>query len=217
MMMKRPLSDADNEALDRRSVTSLVIVMAVIIFAFVLVDTTVHRALSPEEPEFWIESAAVCGLKVTDSEFSATWNMTLLAKNPNKKLAINFDKVQVAVYYGSKEDFFHRDHDQYAIAKTQLSPFFLFTGNQTGLNFKLGVVGASFLDSTAKEIYQGKAVRGSVKFGVMLGVDYRYRTKVLDMGSTNIIQLYCDQLEFLFSPNTNDTGILTHQLRCDMY
>ncbi|KAK9932040.1 hypothetical protein M0R45_019291 [Rubus argutus] len=132
---------------------SIVIAIAGIFFAIGLVDMMVHQALSPEEPEFWIESGAVYGLEVTDSdsEFSATWNMTLMAQNPNKKLVIDFDKVKVVVYYGSKEDFFYRDHDQYTIAKTQLSPFFLFTGNQTGLNFKLGVVGASFMITRPRE------------------------------------------------------------------
>lgn len=212
--MNSPPSDADNEVLNRRATLCLVIVIACIFFAIALVDMIVDHALSPVDPKFWIESGAVYGLEVTGSEFSATWNMTLVAQNPNQKLVIDFDKVQVAVYYGSKEDIYYLDDDQYTIAKTQLSPFFLFTGNQTVLNFKLGAVGASFRDNTAEEIYKGKAVRGSVKFGVVLVVGYRYRTKVLDKGSANIIDFYCDQLEFLFSPNTNDTGILTHQFRC---
>nr|XP_011468495.1 PREDICTED: uncharacterized protein LOC105352642 [Fragaria vesca subsp. vesca] len=220
----RPMSDENDSPEDRRlnriALMSLVLLISGCFLTLTLIDVVIDQVLGTEYPVFQLESAALYGLEVTgSSELTATWNITLLATNPNRKLVVGFDDVRVSVYHGSTENFVHADDEEsYILGKKQLSsPFFLFTGNQTRLNFNFGVFKGTFGGDTAMEISKEKALNGSVKFGVWLVVRFRYRTEVWGKGSPGILDLYCDEGEFLFSPKTNDTGILTHQLRCDMF
>ncbi|KAK9921115.1 hypothetical protein M0R45_029641 [Rubus argutus] len=129
------------------------------------------------------------GLKVTGTDLTATCNMTLLVTNLNHKLVMNFDRVQASIYYGSKDD-----------------------GLEDFIHEEIGVVEASVRDNlAAKQISDGKALGGPVKFGLRLVTIYRYRIKGWwDAGSPKNYVVYCEPLEFLFSPNTSDNGILTY-------
>ncbi|PRQ43711.1 hypothetical protein RchiOBHm_Chr3g0471371 [Rosa chinensis] len=159
-------------------------------------------------PQFRIDSAAVFELETTDYDLSATWNFTLVASYPNYgKLAI-FDRVRAFVYYCPKDYMYFGDKYEYSLAKKQLPPFFMYGGNETRLDFRVGVIGAPVSPDEAKQISVGKTVVGSVKFGLMLMTPRKNTTD-----DTNGFIRFCDPIEFIFSSPTNNTGVFTGQSR----
>ncbi|KAM5565627.1 hypothetical protein ABKV19_019578 [Rosa sericea] len=212
--------DSYDKPINPHGVGCCMLILVSLMTTLLLIDTIVHQALNPEEPQFWVDSAAVTGLELTGSSgLTATWNMTLVAHNPNRKLVIDIAGVQVFIYFGKMEKYYWYNHGhlverQHILATKLLPSFFLYTGNQTSLDFKVGVVGHCVDGETAKEVSQGK----TVKFGVFLHVEYKYRTKVWLMGDTRPIKLLCDQVEFLLLPNTNHhTGVSTGQFPCRIF
>jgi hypothetical protein len=197
----------------------LVGIPAISLVSFLVYMNTVDYKMSPEIPQFQIDSASVSGVSVTGSQLTATWNITLLATNPNRHLGVDYMTIEASLYYGDKNDVVYWDRKSrevriVAIATTtSYHPFFLDKGNQTRLvNFKLAVVCQDVGYGLAKEISEGVARRGLVKFGLRIKLWYDYRTKFWTLRGLKDDSFFCNQVEFVFH-NHNTTGIFTGQSR----
>ncbi|BFG18118.1 hypothetical protein CerSpe_043920 [Prunus speciosa] len=126
------------------------LIVAIIVFAIMsLVFFIAWLALRPCLPDFWVDFASIFTLNDTRFELTATWDLTLLAANPNHKLRIYYDSIQASLLY---------NHD-YRLANV-VAPFVLTKGNQTCVGFKLATVREYVRDDVAKGIFDERD-RGS--------------------------------------------------------
>ncbi|PRQ44120.1 hypothetical protein RchiOBHm_Chr3g0475711 [Rosa chinensis] len=154
--------------------------------------------MHPKLPEFKVESATVSLLNVTRSELTATWDISLLSTNPNKKLRINYDHVEASIVYG--------DHNHIRLGRTPLRPFVVNHRNQTRIDMKLGAVSEWVGDDVANEISDDRS-RGLVTFGVRLMTSVRFKCG-LWLSKSRLLLVTCDRVDLGLSPN-NGTGTLT--------
>lgn len=101
------------------------------------------RVLSPQTPEFRIDSAALSQLDVTSAgELTASLDMKILVINPNVKLGIDLYSIEAMLFYQMMRD---RRQRLLLAAKPVTLPFFMTTGNQTTVTFKLSTSENTFV------------------------------------------------------------------------
>ncbi|KAM1306941.1 hypothetical protein ACFX2I_009333 [Malus domestica] len=191
-----------------RKVDIIAIIVCIPIYVLGILYFHDQYKLTPVEPYLRLDSSTVCKLKSSGSELTATWDMTVVAVNPNRVLAISFDSLQVTISY--KTDTGDKGRDVLLTTKpVPPPPSPLNTETSTAHSFKIETVSAYVGDYVANQISEGRA-RGSVKFVFgMLGY-YRYvntsrwylTRRSLEFG------VFCSWVEFGFSPG-NWTGTLT--------
>ncbi|KAL6277648.1 hypothetical protein ACE6H2_021249 [Prunus campanulata] len=138
------------------------------------------------EPEFLVHSAALqYPRNNTPFEFTAMWNLTLLAMNPNKKWDIYCDSLQASLLYYSPV------YQHVLLAATSLRPLLLTTTNQTLVSFKLSTLDAYVVDDVANKISDGNTTG---LFVLQISVCYRYRlqSKDVKIPEPNVQNYYCD-------------------------
>ncbi|KAM1221618.1 hypothetical protein ACFX13_009466 [Malus domestica] len=191
-----------------RKVDIIAIIVCIPIYVLGILYFHDQYKLTPVEPYLRLDPSTVCKLKSSGSELTATWDMTVVAVNPNRVLAISFDSLQVTISY--KTDTGDKGRDVLLTTKpVPPPPSPLNTETSTAHSFKIETVSAYVGDYVANQISEGRA-RGSVKFVFgMLGY-YRYvntsrwylTRRSLEFG------VFCSWVEFGFSPG-NWTGTLT--------
>ncbi|XP_061338055.1 NDR1/HIN1-like protein 26 isoform X2 [Gastrolobium bilobum] len=142
------------------AIAATMAVIALIIFITSLV-------LEPELPAFRIDSASVTSLNTTGPELTASFHITLVVTNPNRKLAISYDAVSASISYG----------EDGVLDSTRLPPFLQKTRSETTLQVQFAVVNDFVGNSVAKGISADRA-RGSVQFGVTLLSWIRFKSGI---------------------------------------
>ncbi|KAL6277639.1 hypothetical protein ACE6H2_021240 [Prunus campanulata] len=107
------------------------------------------------EPEFLVHSAALqYPRNNTPFEFTAMWNLTLLAMNPNKKWDIYCDSLQASLFY-QHITYQDQKYQFVLLTATSLRLLLLTTTNQTLVSFKLSTLDAYVADDVANKISDG--------------------------------------------------------------
>ncbi|PRQ43732.1 hypothetical protein RchiOBHm_Chr3g0471581 [Rosa chinensis] len=215
-----PASDSDR-LIGAAIMASLLIGILAIWLAY---DYKLDRAFSPELPCFQIHSASVSGLSAT--ELITWWNITLLTTNPNRNMGVDYRYILPSIYYGDRKDYFNSPgwfkNNQIVATKKLSRSFFLDKGgNQTSLvNFNLVAVLSEDVDyELAEQISEELALRGSVKLGLYIRLEFGYRTEenYLHFRGPMQCSFFCNQVEFVFAPTNNGTGIFTgHSRECTL-
>ncbi|WCJ34203.1 Late embryogenesis abundant (LEA) hydroxyproline-rich glycoprotein family [Euphorbia peplus] len=179
---------------------SIVCISLITLFGF-----TGYLVFRPHLPEFRIASAAVSRLNLTQSELTASWVFNFSVRNPNRKLSINFERVEARVVYG----------DEMELARTQLPPFFQDRGNESMVVFRVGVIGEYVGEDVVRRISKERE-RGSVEFGVRVLSLVRFTSGVWRMRE-HVMRVYCDSIR-IGSFLANGTGISEGpSKKCDVY
>ncbi|XP_021813425.1 uncharacterized protein LOC110756319 [Prunus avium] len=123
-----------------------------IISMIVLISNAVSE-LGMNSPEFRLHSATMSLPNASASEFTATWDVTVVAFNPNHKVNISYDSLQATIFYVT---------DPFADAvllatKPVPPPSFLTAKAQTTHRFRVETVSAYVGDEVAREISEGRA------------------------------------------------------------
>lgn len=155
--------------------------------------------LKPQLPEFQVDSASVSPLNLTGSKLTATWNLTLLVRNPNTKLRIYYNSVEASLVYGNGP----------VLDKTLLAPFFQEKKNETWIRVGLSVVDEYVGEDVVTKI-SGERASGSVGFGVRVFAWVRFRTGSWWRSRQCLLRVNCDQVQIGFGSN-NGSGSLTGQ------
>ncbi|KDP36126.1 hypothetical protein JCGZ_08770 [Jatropha curcas] len=171
----------------------------------VLFVLTSYIALKPHLPEFRVDSAAISQLNLTQSELTATWLFTLLVKNPNDKLRIQYDRLKASVFYG----------DELELATNNLPPFFQDRNNESTVKFQLDAI-TKYVGEDAVEEISKERDSGSIDFGVRVFAWVRYRTGIWRM-SENVLRVYCNPIQ-IGDLGINGTGTSVGQSKkCQVY
>ncbi|KAL6270229.1 hypothetical protein ACE6H2_027140 [Prunus campanulata] len=169
--------------------------------ATIVCGTAMEFAINPVNPTFHLQYATVSLLNVSASEFTTTWDVTLVASNPNHKLNISYDSLQATVFYGT-------DHSKRGRVLLATKPVphpleCLTTKANTTLRFKIETVSAYVGDVVSREISDGRA-RGMVRFELNMLGWYKYTSY---MTNARMFQASFKRFRFGFLPG-NWTGSL---------
>lgn len=181
---------------------------------FAVSDLRIHLVA----PAFRLYSATMSLPDASASEFTATWDVTVVAFNPNHKLNISFNSLQAAVSYATKVSYATDPSGSAAVllaTKLVPPPPFLTTRARTTHRFTVETVSANVGDDVARKISEGRAHGGGVRFEINLLGQYRYAS----YDKSPRIFKACYQVEFEFSPG-NSTGALTRTrqpIECEHY
>ncbi|CAB4286890.1 unnamed protein product [Prunus armeniaca] len=196
----------------------------------ILTSMIIFRLHSPPEgfnPEFRVHSAALqyphINATRSSSELTATWDLTLLAKNPNHKWDIDCDSLQALLFYTPSgyqhikerpQEHKEKEKELVVLAATSLVPLVLSTRNQIGISFKLPMLRAYMANDVVKEISDGNTTTLSLRFGLKLSVWSRYRAQLMSDQKTPLPRFasyFCDGIHVRVSSDNNhinDTGNL---------
>ncbi|BFG38301.1 hypothetical protein CerSpe_245750 [Prunus speciosa] len=179
-------------------------------------------------PEFRVHSAAlqyphINATRPSSSELTATWDLTLLATNPNDKWDIDCDSLQALLFYrpGGYQHITERpqrhkekEKELVVLAATSLVSFALSTRDQIGISFKLPMLSAYVANDVVKEISDGNTTTLSLRFGLKLSVWSRYRAQLMSDQKTPLPKFasyFCDRIQARVSSDNkhiNDNGNL---------
>ncbi|XP_050379753.1 uncharacterized protein LOC126797120 [Argentina anserina] len=186
------------------NVVTLVFLVATVV-SFIVWLLYWDRMRSVYLPQFKVESATVSQLNSEGSLLTSTWDITLLATNPNRKHKIFFDNALagVAYLYGDT-----------SILLGQTQPlqrhFSLDERNNGRVDIKLELVRKSFADGVVKQISNDRS-RRLVRFDVALIAYEKFKARLVPSIHYRL-KLLCP-VDFGF-PGNNVTGVLTGLSRC---
>ncbi|PQP97206.1 uncharacterized protein Pyn_09572 [Prunus yedoensis var. nudiflora] len=208
--------------LDPRHELKAFIYFALLPWLIMLASMGIFRWLSPPEgfnPEFRVHSAALqyphINATGSSSELTATWDLTLLAKNPNDKWDIDCDSLQALLFYrpggyqhSTEQPQRHKEKEKklVVLAATSLVPFALFSRDQIGISFKLPMLSAYVANDVVKEISDGNTTTLSLRFGLKLSVWSRYRAQLMSDQKTPLRRFasyFCDRIQVRVSSDNN--------------
>ncbi|KAI5314363.1 hypothetical protein L3X38_043539 [Prunus dulcis] len=129
------------------------------------------------------------------SEFTASWDVTLVASNPNHKLDIYYDTLQAAIFYNANRSDSYRPRVLLA-TKPLPPPSALRTRAETTCSFRIEAASAYIGDDMAKEISEGRA-RGMVRFELTLLAMYKFPNWYWTY--PKLFAAWCNPVEFGFS------------------
>ncbi|CAB4287360.1 unnamed protein product [Prunus armeniaca] len=185
-------------------------------FLLIMMTDAPPKAL---DPEFRVQSAVLWypHNATRSSDLTATWDLTLLATNPNDKWDIFCHTIHASLFYGPGYQHLKELWQMYQLtvfAATSLHPLFLTSSNQTSVSFKLPMLNAYIGDDLSKEIFNDNTTAMSLRFGLKLSLSYRYMGHLSDMKTPrpDAGTSFCNRIQVrVFSDNShiNETERMT--------
>ncbi|KAM1460866.1 hypothetical protein TB2_045123 [Malus domestica] len=171
----------------------------ILVTAFVWAELQ-DAELSPELTEFRVDSVSVapCPLIATSSSeyLTATWDLTLVAINTNRKLDLYYENLRAEIFYGGDKE----SNSNLKLGTAPLPPIYVSKMNQTTLDFSVvmarsyvgtDVANDLIISSTSSSCY------GSGRLWLKLFGYFRYNSTLFAAAGVHLSRLSCD----LFPPN----------------
>ncbi|CAN1306621.1 NDR1/HIN1-like protein 1 [Linum perenne] len=173
--------------------------MMILFFLMFASTIVVWAVLRPEPPEFQVESLTVKKFSAKPSSFAAGFEANVTARNPNKKIALYFSRIETFMFF-----------ERQALADSFADPF----GLEKGAEGKLTTWMAA--NSTAEEEREeeNEAVgematefkKGEVVFSLMMAVRTTFKSDTWWMRRSTV-RVFCEELKVRFVGKTGDGGL----------
>ncbi|CAA2975585.1 YLS9-like [Olea europaea subsp. europaea] len=153
--------------------------------------------LRPQLPEFRVDSFSFSNFIITnDSLVSFTSEARLTARNPNKKMTVDYDHIVAMILYKSE-----------TLSDTTVPPFFQDTKNETSLKANFAAAG-SFVDKSVVDgINNERDNNGNVGFRLRMFSTVRLEAKAWPTRKRSL-KVFCEDLAVAF-PSNGRSGTLT--------
>ncbi|CAA2968178.1 NDR1/HIN1-like protein 10 [Olea europaea var. sylvestris] len=175
------------------------------IFAFIIgvvvifgtITFIVWIVLRPQLPEFRVDSFSFSNFTINNGSLvSFTSEARLTARNPNKKMTVDYDNIEALIFYKSQ-----------TLSDTTVPPFFQDTKNETSLNANFAAAG-SFVDKWAVDgINNERNANGIVGFNLRMLARVRLQAKAWTTRN-RLLKVFCGDLAVGF-PSNGRSGTLT--------
>ncbi|KAK1373549.1 Late embryogenesis abundant protein [Heracleum sosnowskyi] len=142
---------------------TIAIVILALIILVALAVLIIWLVIKPKRPVYTIEDGSIHGLNLTNDHLDANFYFAIRAYNPNKKVKIYNDKVEVSVLYNDIK-----------VAYNSVSPFFQPHQNVTRLGVSLLARNAALHQEDSKDLILEKS-SGQIEFEVKVKSRIRYR------------------------------------------
>ena len=148
--------------------SKLLRLIAIIILALIvlvgLVVLIIWLVVKPKGLVYVVEDGSIHGFSLSNNHLNATFNFVLTAYNPNRKVSIYYDTMEVLVVYGDQN-----------LASNGVQPFHQPHHNATPLDVKLTAQSLLLSGSLSKDLQHD---RSSGKVELQVQVKARIRFKV---------------------------------------
>ncbi|KAF8397966.1 hypothetical protein HHK36_016892 [Tetracentron sinense] len=134
---------------------------------------------------------------------TANWDFAFSVRNPNKKMAIFYDRVQSSVFY----------RDQF-LSQTSLPPFHLGKKNQTTVRARFVALSAYVGDRVVMDI-AGDRAAGVVNFNVKMLAWVRFKTGAWRT-RIRLMRVFCNGVRVGFSSSTGPGTMLGGSGECEV-
>ncbi|KAK1435113.1 hypothetical protein QVD17_00873 [Tagetes erecta] len=146
------------------------LIIFVLLALIILVGLTVliiWLTIRPRKLVYFIENGSIHNYNLSNgNHLNATYNFILSAHNPNKKVSIYYDKVDINVLY-----------DDETISRGTINPFYQPKRNTTRFKLNLASHDVVLLDPIARDIKEERS-SGQLKLHVKLKARIRFKVGV---------------------------------------
>ncbi|KAL2536187.1 Late embryogenesis abundant (LEA) hydroxyproline-rich glycoprotein family [Forsythia ovata] len=98
--------------------------------------------VQPKKLKYSMEDGSVSGYNLSnDHHFNATFHLVLLANNPNKRVSLRYDKIEVSVLYEDQK-----------LSVNNISPFYQPRKNVTHPNVNLEAKNVTLYEAVARDL-----------------------------------------------------------------
>lgn len=146
-----------------RTIAMVLLALIVLVGVAVLI---IWLAVRPKRLVYTIEDGSIHGFNLTNNHLNATFNLVIRSYNPNSKVSIYYDKVEVLVSY-----------DDQNVAFNTVAPFFQPRRNVTHLGVKLVAQDVALYGAVAKDLGLEKS-SGEVELDVRVKAKIRFKVGV---------------------------------------
>ncbi|XP_077226211.1 uncharacterized protein At1g08160-like [Tasmannia lanceolata] len=143
-----------------RCIAITILALIVLIGLLVLI---IWLTVKPKKLVYTIEDGSVHGFNLADKTLNATFDLTLRADNPNTRIAIYYDSIEVSVWY----------EDQ-IITISDVRPFFQPRRNATRLEVKAVAQSTPVLQTVYNDLRHDKS-KGEVQLEVRMKARIRFK------------------------------------------
>ncbi|KAK7272250.1 hypothetical protein RJT34_28730 [Clitoria ternatea] len=173
-----------------------------VVFGVILIITWL--VLRPSLPHFTIHTLSVANLSTTSQSISATWHLSFLVRNGNKKMTVTYNALRSSLFFRTNY-----------IAESQLAPFKQETKSETTLNATLSAASA-YLDSRVVDELNAEKSHGSVLFDVQVLASTSFRS-----GSwrfrTRVLKILCRKVPIGVSANSTSGDLVGGDRECQVW
>ncbi|KAJ1379169.1 Late embryogenesis abundant protein [Sesbania bispinosa] len=171
-----------------RYIAMIILALIILVGIAVLIIWLVVR---PKHLEYSVEDAAIHNFNLTDANhLYANFDFTIRAYNPNSKVSLYYDHVEVSVRY----------EDQ-TLATNAVQPFFQSHKNVTRLHARLTAQTVALYDSVPKDLKLEKS-SGDIGLDVLIRAKIRFKVGVWK-SKHRIMRIFCSPVLVNFSKAKN--------------
>ncbi|KAG9153562.1 hypothetical protein Leryth_008504 [Lithospermum erythrorhizon] len=161
--------------------------------------------LRPKLPVFHVISFSISApFNLTNNSLSTSWDIGLIARNPNAKITLYYDDVQAGVFYRGG-----------SLADTYLSPFVQGRKNESRIKASFAA-SQTFVygdDVAGMKAEQGRG-EGNVAFNVRLVADLRFKAGIW-RARRRLLKVYCgDLVVFVGGNGSRSNGLVGGPKQC---
>ncbi|XP_020202644.1 uncharacterized protein At1g08160-like [Cajanus cajan] len=167
-----------------RLIAMLILALIILVGIAVLI---IWLVLKPKRLEYSVENGAIHNFNLTDANhLYANFDFTLRAYNPNSRVSIYYDTVEVSVRY----------EDQ-TLATNAVHPFFQSHKNVTRLHVGLTAQTVALYESVPKDLRLERS-SGDIELDVLVRARIRFKVG-LWKSKHRVLRIYCSPVLLYFS------------------
>ncbi|TKY71602.1 Late embryogenesis abundant protein, LEA-14 [Spatholobus suberectus] len=167
-----------------RFIAMLILALIILVGIAVLI---LWLVLKPKRLEYSVEDAAIHNFNLTDaSHLYANFDVTLRAYNPNSRVSIYYDTVEVSVRY----------EDQ-TLATNAVQPFFQSHKNVTRLHVGLTAQTVALYESVPKDLRLERS-SGDIELDVLMRARIRFKVGAW-RSKHRVLRIFCSPVLAYFS------------------
>ncbi|CAI9781474.1 unnamed protein product [Fraxinus pennsylvanica] len=167
----------------------LVRCIAMVLIAWIILNSLIvlvtWLSVRPKKLKYSIEDGSVSGYNLSNDHLNATFHLLLLANNPNKRISVYYDNIEVSLLY----------EDQ-TLSVNNVNPFYQPRKNVTRLNVNLEAKDVTLHGAVATDL---KMERGSGNVDLNVKLRAKIRLKVGILKIHRIFKFKCGPLAVPFS------------------
>nr|GLL31319.1 protein YLS9-like [Ipomoea trifida] len=177
-------------------------VLAIFIACFVIAGAVIFIVwliLRPRLPEVRADSLSLSSFNLSDNFLSGNWDFQFTARNPNKKMTIDYDDIQASIYYDSKQ-----------LAETSVAPFFQDKRSETASKATFAAT-RTFVDDRVVEGI--KKETPNIEFDVLMLARVKFKAGSWRARS-RFLRVYCGELKVVLVQNKSSGNLVGDPRQC---
>ncbi|KAH6836719.1 hypothetical protein C2S53_007376 [Perilla frutescens var. hirtella] len=174
----------------------IVLVILALIAVTGLVVLIIWAAVQPRKLKYSIEHGSITGFNLTNEKLNSDFDFVLRANNPNRRVSLYYDRIDVTVLYEDK-----------SLSVNNVNPFYQPRRNVTFVDLDLTAKNAAVYGAMARDLKMERAT-GVVNLDVRIRAKIRLKVGLFKIHRT--LKIECDSLLVPFDSRKGFERVLCH-------